>query len=506
MPDNLTQLRERLAGVVDLRNATNLLQWDQQTMMPPRGAAARAEALATLERIGHDQFVSAETGRLLDAASAELGGAAQDSDDVCLVRVARRRWDKARRVPTELAAELARAASVGQEAWVAARADSDFGAFAPYLERNLELARRYIDCFDGFECAYDVLLDDYEPEMTTREVAGLFAELKAELVPLIATLVAHRDRVDDAPLHGTFPIDRQRQLVVAIITLMGFNPDAWRIDDAVHPFATGLASTDVRITSRWDETYFGSGLYGAMHECGHGLYEAGIAESLQRTPLGHGESLGLHESQSRMWENMVGRGRSFSGVLAPRLAALFPEALAHLDADTLYRAVNRVQPSYIRVEADEATYGLHIVLRFELEQELIEGRLSVADLPEAWNARFKEYLGLDVPDHAAGVLQDVHWSAGLIGYFPTYALGNLIGGQLWERVHADVPDLDASIAAGELAPLRDWLRENVHRHGAKYPTRELLQRVVGGPISVAPFVSYLKRKLGDVYLIDLAGQ
>jgi carboxypeptidase Taq len=428
-----------------------------------------------------------------------------DSDDACLIRVTQRRWDKARRVPTELAADLARAASVGQEAWVAARASSDFAAFVPYLEHNLELARRYVECFDGFACAYDALLDDFEPQMSTREVTALFAELKGELVPLIATLSAHRDRVDDSPLHGTFPIDRQRKLVEEIIGLMGFDPEGWRIDDAVHPFATGLGSNDVRITSRWDETYFGSGLYGAMHECGHGLYEAGIADSLQRTPLGHGESLGLHESQSRMWENMVGRGLAFSGVLAPRIAALFAESLSGLDPDTLYRAVNRVEPSYIRVEADEATYGLHIVLRFELEQELIEGRLSVADLPEAWNSRFKEYLGLDVPDAASGVLQDVHWSAGLIGYFPTYALGNLIAGQLWERAHADVPDLDAHIAAGELAPLREWLRENVHRHGAKYPTSELLQRVVGGPISVAPFVSYLKQKLGDVYRIDLAG-
>jgi len=504
MSDHLNRLRERLAQVVDLRHATELLEWDQQTMMPPRGAEARAQALATMQRITHELFVSAETGRLLEDAAAELDGAASDSDDACLVRVTMRRWEKARRVPAELTAELAHAGSVGHQAWIEARKNSDFGAFAPYLERNLELARRYVDCFDSFTRAYDVLLDDYEPQMTTAEVAALFADLKAELVPVIATLADHRDRVDDSLLHGNFPIDRQRQLVREVITLMGFSPDGWRIDDAVHPFASGFGSADVRITTRWDQSFFPSGLYGGMHECGHGLYEAGIADSLQRTPLGHGESLGLHESQSRLWENMVGRGRPFCELLAPRLATLFGDSLSNLDAGGLYRAVNLVEPSHIRVEADEATYGLHIVLRFELEQELIEGRLSVRDLPEAWNSRFKEYLGLDVPNDVHGVLQDVHWAAGLIGYFPTYALGNLIAAQLWEWMHAEVPELESRIAAGELAPSREWLREHVHRHGAKFPTNELLRRVVGGPIAVAPFVSYLKRKLGDVYGIDLA--
>jgi carboxypeptidase Taq len=334
-------------------------------------------------------------------------------------------------------------------------------------------------------------------------VATLFDELKRELVPLIATLRDNADRVDVSCLHGSFPVDKQRALVSGVLALMGFNRDGWRIDDAVHPFASGFGAGDVRITTRWDATYFPAALYGAMHECGHGLYEEGIAGELRRTPLGHGESLGMHESQSRLWENMVGRGRPFSGVLAPRVSELFADSLTGIDADTLYRAVNRSEPSFIRVEADEATYGLHIILRFELEQELIEGRLAVADLPEAWNARFREYFGLDVPDDAHGVLQDVHWSAGLIGYFPTYALGNLIAGQLWQRIHQDLPDVDEQIAAGELSPLREWLRERVHRHGAKFTTAELLERVVGGPIEVGPFVSYLKAKLGDVYGLSL---
>jgi carboxypeptidase Taq len=506
MPGQLTELRERLAEFTDLRRAAQLLEWDQQTMMPPRGAPARAEALATLERISHDMFVSAETGNLLESAAAGLNGADPDSDDVRLVAVVRRHWEKDRRVPTELAADMVRAASIGQEVWATARANSDFASFAPYLERTIELKRRYVECFEGFEgfeCPYDVLLDDFEPQMTTREVSSLFAELKSELAPVIAKIVEQGGAVDASPVHGHFPLAGQRELVAGVVRLMGFDRAGWRLDDTVHPFASGISHGDVRITNRWDETYLSAGLYGAMHECGHGLYEAGVDPALERTPLGQGESLGLHESQSRLWENMVGRSRAFSGVLAPRVAELFGGSLAQLDADSLYRAVNRVEPTFIRVEADEATYGLHIVLRFELEQELIEGRVAVRELPEVWNARFKEYLGLDVQDDADGVLQDIHWSAGLVGYFPTYALGNLIAGQLWERAHADIGGLDDLLASGQLAPLREWLREHIHRHGAKYPTRELLERVVGGPIAVGPFVAYLKAKLGDAYGLEL---
>jgi carboxypeptidase Taq len=504
MADGMRQLRERMGELTDLQDASGLLEWDQQTMMPPRGGAARAESLATLGRISHEMFISSETGRLLELATGELDGDADgDSDDARLVRVVRRRWEKARRVPAELTAELARAGSVGYEAWVGARKASDFATFAPYLERNLELAHRYVECFDEFDGPYDALLDDYEPGMKAAKVTRLFGELKRELVPLIAKVTEHAATIDDSVLHRRAETGKQRALVLEVLDLMGFDRSAWRLDDAVHPFATGFGPGDVRITTRWDEDFFPMSLYSAMHECGHGLYEAGIAPSLQRTTLHHGDSLGLHESQSRMWENMVGRGRPFCGVLAPRIARAFGEDFADLDAVALYRAVNQVKPSYIRVEADEATYGLHIVLRFELEQELIEGRLAVSELPDAWNARFEQYLGLPVPDDAHGVLQDVHWSGGAIGYFPTYALGNLMAGHLWERAQAELPELDAQIAAAELAPLREWLREHVHRHGAKFSATELLDRVVGDPISVTPFMTYLKAKLSDVYGIDL---
>ncbi len=501
--DPFDALRERIGALADLRSVAQLLDWDQQTMMPPRGATARAETVATVQRLSHEMFISDETGRLLEAAASALDGDPADSDNAALVRVGRRRWEKARRVPSRLAADLARAASIGQQVWTVARSESDFASFVPYLERNVELLRQYIDCFDDLDCAYDAVLDDYEPGARTADVARLFDELKSELLAVLGAVSEHADRVDDSVLRGHFPIERQRELVSWLLAQMGFDRTAWRLDDAVHPFATGFGNQDVRITTRWDEHFLPTSMYGAMHECGHGLYEEGVAQSLQRTYLGHPESLGLHESQSRLWENMVGRGRPFCGVLAPRIAGLFGGPIAHIDGEGLYRAVNRVNPSLIRVEADEVTYGLHIVIRFELEQELLDGRLAVRELPEAWNARYRDYLGVQVPDDANGVLQDVHWGAGLIGYFPTYALGNLIAGQLFERAHAEMPDLDAQLAAGELHQLREWLRENVHRHGAKFSSAELLARVVDGPIAVGPFIDYLKGKLRQVYDLEL---
>jgi carboxypeptidase Taq len=497
MSDALQELRERLAEIEDLSAAGSLLGWDQQVMMPERGGALRAEQLGTLGRVVHERFTDDGIGRLLDQIDADA--LAPDSDDAALIRVTHRDWEKARRVPSELAAELARAGALGHQAWVAAREQSDFAAFLPYLERNVELKRRYIDCFDGYDDPYDVLLDDYEEGMKTAEVAALFAQLRGELVPLIAAIAQRADAVDDSCLHGDFSVERQRALMQRVLARLGWRPDGWRLDEAAHPFATSFGPDDVRLTTRYDGEYVGMALYGAIHEFGHGLYEAGVAPALARTPLGSGVSLGVHESQSRLWENVVGRGRPFVGWLHGELRAAFPEAFGGVDADALYRAVNKVRPSLIRVEADEATYGLHVILRFELEREMVAGTIPLRELPEAWNARMKEYLGVDVPDDAHGVLQDVHWSGGDIGYFSTYALGNLIAAQLWERARADLPGLDSALATGDGGPLRDWLRSHVHQFGRKLPPRELVARATGGPISVAPFVAYLRGKLGVIY-------
>jgi len=504
MSTAMHELRERLGEVSDLEQAAGTLQWDQQTMMPRAGAAARAEQLATLETVVHERATSSELGTLLDRAAEESAGEPPDSDAASLVRVARRDYDKARRVPGELKAEMARAGSLGQEAWERARAQSDFALFRPHLERGLELKRRYVECFSGeFDCAYDALLDDFEPGTRTAEVAAVFEELKAGLVPLIAAIAERvgttgEEKASTSPLYGAFPAEAQRALVLQILPRLGFDPVGWRLDEAAHPFATGTPG-DVRLTTRYEEDHLGMALYSALHECGHGLYEAGVAPELARTPLGSGVSLGLHESQSRLWENVVGRSRPFCTWALPLLQAAFPPQFAGVEVEELFRAANRVRPSLIRVEADEATYSLHVILRFELEQELIEGRLAVADLPEAWNARMRDYLGVEVPDDARGVLQDVHWSAGLFGYFPTYALGNVISLQIWERARAELPDLDARIERGELAPLREWLREHLHRYGRKFTPRETLVLAAGAPLDVRPYLAYLREKLGAVY-------
>ena len=497
MPDALTDLRERLAEIADLNAAGGLLGWDQQTMMPERAAPQRAEQLGTLGKLIHESFTDDAIGRLLEDARPQPG-----STDEALVRVTRRDWEKARRVPSELAAEIARAGALGHQAWVDARERSDFAAFLPFLRRNVELKLRYVECFDGFDDPYDVLLDDYEEGMTSAEVDALFTELRAGLVPLIAAIAERADAVDASPLHGDFPVAGQQALVRRVVERLGWTADGWRLDEAAHPFATSFGPRDVRLTTRYDPAYVGMALYGAIHEFGHGLYESQVDPALARGPLGEGVSLGVHESQSRLWENIVARGRPFAGWLHGQLREVFPQRYADVSAEDYFRAVNKVQPSLIRVEADEATYGLHVILRFELERAMIAGTVALEELPEAWRVKMKQYLGVEVPNDAVGVLQDVHWSGGDIGYFATYALGNLIGAQLWERARGDLPDLDDALAAGDGSSLRAWLGEHVHRFGRTYPPRELVRRVVGGPIQVEPFLDYLNGKLRPIYGLD----
>jgi carboxypeptidase Taq len=363
----------------------------------------------------------------------------------------------------------------------------------------LELKARYVECFDGFDCAYDALLDDYEEGTTTAEVARVFAQLKEGLVPLIREVADRGDAVDPAALHGEYPIPAQEALARRVIEHLGFDPEGWRLDTAVHPFATNMGLGDVRITTRYEPTDFASSLFGALHETGHGLYEAGSDPVLERTPLVGGVSLGLHESQSRMWENVVGRSRAFSSWVLPLIREAFPGQLDDLDTETFYRAVNAVQPSLIRVEADEVTYSLHIILRFELEQDMVEGRISLDDLPEAWNAKMAEYLGIQVPRDAEGVLQDVHWSHGAFGYFPTYALGNVMASQIWEAARRDLPGVQEGFERGDFAALRGWLTERLYRWGRRNTPKETLARVAGGPLDAAPYLRYLTEKVGGIY-------
>lgn len=492
MEEKLAELRALLGQVSDLRSAAAVLDWDQMVMMPPAGAAARAERLATLERVAHEAFTSERVGALLEELRPLEQSLLADSDDASLIRVTRRDYEKAVRVPSDLAAEMTKAASEGMEAWVSARAENDYAAFQPWLDRHLELKRAYVACFDPAPDPYDTLLDDYEPGTTTAEVRAVFDRLKQELMPLIAE-VATSD--EDAFMHGPFPEEQQRALSLEAMSAFGFDPRSFRLDTAVHPFCASFATSDIRVTTRFHEGDLES-LFSSMHEIGHGVYERGVDPALERTPLASGCSSGLHESQSRLWENVVGRSLPFWRWFYPRARQAFPDVLGRVPLESFHRAVNRVRPSFIRVDADEVTYGLHIVLRFELEQELLSGALSTADLPEAWNARFAGYLGLEVPENRLGVLQDVHWSGGAFGYFPTYQLGNVMSVQIWEAARAALPDLDERFEQGDFSTLSGWLREHLYSLGRKLTPKETLRRVAGAPLDPEPYLRYLRAKYG----------
>jgi len=490
MSDDLTTLRERLAEVSDLSRSAGVLGWDQRVTMPPKGTEARAEALATLGRIAHERFTDPEIGRLLDRLAPLEESLPYDSDDASLIRVTRRDWQKACRVPADLRVEMTRAAARGHRAWVDARRTNDFPSFLPFLRTNVELKRRYVECFEPADSPYTPLLDDYEPGMKTSEVKEVFAVLR----PALTELVASAPRVDASFLRGSFAPDAQRAFAERVLATLGLEEGAWRLDRTPHPFCTSFSNRDVRLTTRYHDDNLES-IWSTLHEAGHGLYAHGIADSLLRTPLAGAPSLGVNESQSRTWENLVGRSHAFWTHWYGPLQETFPTELGQVGLDAFVRAINRAEPGLIRVDADETTYSLHIVLRFELEQELIEGTVNLEDLPEIWNARMKEFLGIDVPDDARGVLQDVHWSGGGIGYFPTYALGNVISLQIWAKVREALPDLDAQMAAGELRPLSDWLRDNLYALGRKLTPKETLERLTGSAvIDPQPYLTYLRGK------------
>lgn len=482
-----------------MRGVEALLMWDQSTYLPPGGHGARADQLATLERLAHARLVDPEVGRLLEALEPWAAGEDPDSDAARLVRGARRDHEKAVRVPERLAVDMAREAADGFAAWTMATEAGDFRLFRDALARQVELRREYAACFPEADHPYDVLLDDFEPGLTLAEVQPLFERLVAGLRPLIDAAATDSD-ADDV-LRGHFPLDGQRALLEDVLGVVGYDPRTWRLDEAPHPFAVSPGRGDVRLTTRYREDDLGYSFYSGLHEFGHGLYDAGHDPALRRTPLDECASLGVHESQSRLWENVIGRGRPFTRWLLPRLQHHLPGAFAGMDHATLYRGLNRVRRTLVRTEADETTYNLHVALRLELELALIAGELEADGLPDAWDAGMHRLLGLEVPDVREGVLQDVHWAEGMFGYFPTYTLGNLMAAQLWEQMRADVEGLDGALERGDLASVRAWLGEHVHRHGRKYTQRELLRRATRQELSVEPCLAYLESKLRDCGLL-----
>jgi carboxypeptidase Taq len=498
MEDKLNALNHFMEEVLDLSNAASLLAWDQQVNMPPGGAADRGAQLATLNRLAHIKFTSDEIGQLLEALAPYAAGLDPDSDAARLIQLTERDYRLATRVPPDHVARRARLLSAARGAWVRARQAADFSIFQPHLQAIMDLNQEYVSYFAPFEHVYDPLLDQFEPGMKTREVRAIFETLRPQQVALLQA-IKERPQVDDSFLHQPFEEKKQWAFGEMVISRCGYDWDRGRQDLSPHPFTTSFGLGDVRITTRVQPDFFNPAFFATLHECGHALYNQGFSPDIARTRLARGASLAIHESQSRMWENLVGRSRAFWEYFYTDLQDTFPTQLGDVAFARFYKGINKVEPSLIRVEADEATYNLHIMLRLELEIALMEGQLAVKDLPEAWNQGIQDTLGLTPPDDAVGVLQDIHWSEGLMGYFSTYALGNLVSLQLWEQIEQDIPDLPDEIRQGNFVPLLEWVREHIHRHGAKYKPQELVERVTGSCITSEPYIRYLHKKYGEIY-------
>ncbi|TDI70916.1 MAG: carboxypeptidase M32 [Bacteroidetes bacterium] len=489
----MSDFRNHLAQICDLNHAAAVLEWDQETYMPSGAAEARAHQIATLRRLAHELLASEKTATHLEKRPDDSFG-----DNEALYRITKRDFDRATRIPADLVADLAETAALARQAWRTARESDTFKVFAPHLDKILELNLRKAEAVGYDEHPYDALLDEYEPGMKTAEVATVFADLRNQLVPIVQTLTAEK-APDNSMLHRHFPHDAQWDFGLDVIRDFGYDFETGRQDLSAHPFTTTFSISDVRLTTRVDESFFNPAFFGTLHEAGHGMYEQGIDRALERTPLADGTSLGMHESQSRLWENLVGRSRGFWSHYYPKALHAFPDALGGVTEEDFYRAINRVENSLIRVEADEVTYNLHIMVRFELETELVEGKIRVADLPDAWNDRIEAYLGVRPTNDAEGVLQDIHWSLGAIGYFPTYTLGNLMSTQLFDQANSDIPDLAQQISSGNFTVLLDWLRTHVHGHGRKKTASEILTDTTGTGLSVESWIQYIRRKYEDIY-------
>lgn len=492
-------LERRLREVTDLQRASSVLHWDQTTYMPAKGGSGRGRQIATLSRHAHEVLTSAETGRLLDEAEGTVDGEAPGSYEASLTRLARRMYDRATRVPPELLSECQEHYAASYQAWIEARPANDFAAVRPILEKTVELSRRISDCYPEREHVADPLIDSSDRGMTAASIKAIFAELREGLVPIVKAIGAQAP-ADASCLHQRFPREAQLQAGLQIITDFGFDAERGRQDESPHPFMTKFSHGDVRITTRIDDDFLSPALFGTLHECGHALYELGIDPAYDGTPLSSGTSAGVHESQSRLWENLVGRSRRFWKGRYPDLQRHFPEQLGNVSLDAFYRAVNQVSPSLIRVEADEVTYNLHIIVRFDLEMALLEGTLSVADLPEAWRERYRSDLGVAPDDDRDGCMQDVHWFAGPVGgVFQGYTLGNLLSAQFYAKAVEAVPSIPDDIEAGRFDALRGWLTENLYRHGSAVTPEEAVVRATGSEIRTGPYLAYLRQKFGELY-------
>ena len=483
-----------------LSSCASVLGWDEQTYLPPGGAEHRGNQMALLSGLAHQQATNPRIGELLSELEAlDLG---EETDPIAVnVRDLRRNYDQSTKLPQELVEEMSRVTTMSQQAWIEARKEKDFSKFLPWLEKVVELKREEAQALgfpeDGIP--YDALLDQYEPSATSKDVNAVFAPLRDALVEMVAAIADSPIEPDVSIITRTYPVDAQREFGTDAAQQIGFDFRNGRLDVAAHPFCGGFGPGDCRLTTRYDDHHFNGAFFGTLHEAGHGIYEQGLDRGHYGTPMGNSTSLGIHESQSRMWENFVGRSRSFWNHFFEPAKVAFPEALGNVDADTFYVAINDVRPSFIRVEADEVTYNLHIMLRFELEQPLMAGDLQPADLPAVWNETFTRYFGITPADDSEGCMQDIHWSAGLIGYFPTYALGNMYAAQFYNAATAELGDLDEMFARGEFAPLKQWLNKNIHQHGQRFRANQLVKEVTGEKLSPLPLIEHLKRKFGAIY-------
>lgn len=499
MEKKLEALKTRLREIEDVKLATAVLGWDQATHMPRGGAPARGRQMATLGRIAHEKLIDPAIGSLLDALEPWAETLPYDNNDAALIRITRYNYDQAIKIPSSLLAELNEHAAVTYQKWTVARPENNYAALRDNLAKSIDLARRMADCFPGYDHIADPLIDLSDRGMKAESVRTLFADLRAQLVPLVKAITS-REPADNSCLKQHYPEDAQLAFGLQIAQKYGFDLQRGRQDKTHHPFMIKFSINDVRITTRVKENDLGEALFSTLHETGHALYEAGVSQELEGTPLDGGTSSGIHESQSRLWENLVGRSRSFWHHYYPKLQATFPDQLQNVPLDTFYRAINKVIPSLIRTDADEVTYNLHIMIRFDLELALLEGTLDVKDLPEAWHARYESDLGVRASNDINGVLQDVHWYSGIVGgAFQGYTLGNVMSALFFAQALKTHPEITGEITHGEFGTLHTWLKEQIYQHGSKYTAHELIERVTGGPLTIEPYIQYLHTKYGELY-------